>query len=608
MPTPMFVAGEAVAASKLQQLAQDDTISLDLEATTTNPTLGVGAGRGGTLWVNGQAVDLWFRIQFGTSPSAGSGEYEIPLPAAYPPATAMPAGAALGTVDLTDNSTGDTEVGVLVMDATNTRLKIKIAGTSEFVSNSAPWTWGANDSISGHARWFTDFEGGVSVGDDPAVQINLPWQIDTFVTPTVTTGTGGVEYTIRPGANSISDWNTALGAMNATGGNVIRFLAGQHNGEYRVRGDLIAGGGLPYGNAPAGVAGNHNIITADAGAIITGVQQGGFPYPAVSVEATAHWDVIGLTINGSDFQCLRYMYVTGTAGSRCRIMGNTLSNPEAAVLKVRGWFENAYNPSTYIDVDGNTLDGGDRVRAVPEFNEGFYVGTGYDPPTDLEWVDLTNNIRFRQNLVLRCQSDSLELKTGVDQIEITDNIFHSANLVAGTGGTSIPVGHITIIYANTARPGGDVAANVLFARNRVYGMAQASGTVRPPIIVGQGGPEIWSNIVWGCEAAAACHIDSGAGGMGTGIIFIDHNTSDGSFVSNVDAYGSITAANNVPDEAAPTFAGPTTGTADNEGQGPGSGFAITSLQGTAVVSARPDDATGAPANDPADPGALAVVP
>lgn len=603
MPIPQFAAGETLTAPKLQQLGDDLAYTPALDAASNDPTLGSGVTSTGFVWINGQQVDVYFTIPFGSGSTAGAGIYEVSLPTGFPPAAYMTPGMAVGTVSLEDNG-GNLRAGVAMLNATNTAFRIKDTQTNAFVANATPWAWASGYQITGRVSYLTDFTGGVTAPDPVTAPINQPWPIDTFTLPGVVPTGGGVEYTIRSGAESLTDWNNALASMNATGGNVVRFLPGQHNGEYRVRGDRIAGGPP---NAEAGVAGNHNVITADAGAIITGVQQGAsFAFPAISIEAILHWDVIGVTIDGSDFSGIRFMHSGGTSGSRARIQGNTVRNCEHTHIKVRGWFEGGYEPSEFIDVTGNVLDGGSRSRTSPEFAEGFYAGTGHSPPDDDEWVDLTNNVLFAKNLVMGMPSDSLELKTGCNLITIEDNVFHSAALVAGTGGTSIPVGHITLVYANTARPGGDVAVNNVFRRNRLYGLTQASGTVRAPIVVGRGGTDVYSNIVWGCEAAAACHLDSGAGGMGTGNINVDGNTSDGTFVSNVDGYGSLVQSNNIPDQHSVSFVGPTTDDANNSSQGAGSGFAITSGAGTGTGSGR-NDATDTAPNSPPDPGALAVV-
>lgn len=436
---------------------------------------------------------------------------------------------------------------------------------------------------------------------DAEFLINEPWPIDTFVVPTVTTGTNGVEYTIDP-ATSKADWNAALAAIAADtnrGGHVIRFLAGIHDdgGGYRVRGDTPAGGGNYHG-----ATGNHNTVTCDPGAIVKNTVDFN---PIIDIAAVDYWNVIGCNLDTCDqFAGIRVMAAQGDASSRLQIVGNTITNTEHACIAVQGWFASPYRVSRYVDVVGNVMDSGSRARANPEFNEGIYIGTGAT-----EWVDLTSDILVAKNVIDAVESDSIELKTGTTElgpIVIEDNVIRHARLVAGTGGTSIPVGHITLIYANTTRSGGDIAVDVTVRRNRIYDMDQVSGSVRGPIVVGRGGCEVYSNIVWDCQAAEAVHIDSGAGGMGTGTILVEFNTSDKTLVVNTDSYGSLTQQWNIPDQAAATFVGPTTGTAD-QGQGEGSGFAITSLQGTASGTA-PNDCTDTAANSPPDPGALAVVP
>lgn len=602
MPIPQFKPGQRVDAQTLQQLGDDSTYAIALTAATTDPGLGVGATRDVFVWTNGQAVSVFFNIVFGTSPTAGSGEYFINLPPGLPPAAAMPPLCGVGTVTLTDDSAGAERAAIVSIDPTNTQLRMKDPATQAKVTNAAPWTWAAGDSISGSAHYWTDFEGGTPVTNPtPTFPINTPWPIDQFSTPVVTVGTGGQEFLIPSGSGSMAAFTAALSSMNSTGGNVIRFQAGQHNGEYRVRGTKIAGG-----SAPSGVAGNHNIITADTGAVITGVQQGASPEPAIDISASDHWDVIGLTIDGSDFSGIRYMHSSGTAGSPCRVYGNTVMNCEHYHIKARGWFASPYAGVEHIDFVGNVIDGGTRSRTVPQFSEGFYFGVGPapGPPAVPEWVGGATNINCRQNVIRRTQAEAIELKPGCTDIVIEDNLIDSCDL-SPPSAQSTPTGHIMVIYANSARPGGDVPANVVVRRNRLYNLTQESGQTRAPIVIGAGGTECYSNLIWDCASPAAVHIDSGAGGMGTGTITVDHNTSDGTMVSNVDSYGSLVQANNIPDQAAATFVGPTTGTADN-GQGAGSGFAITSLAGTASGAGRVD-ATGTNPNSPPDPGALAVV-
>ncbi len=593
MAIPDFKPGEVVTAAKLRQLGDDSAYTPQLTAASATPDLGIGGTANGLVWANGQKVSIWFHLAFGSSPDAGNGEYFVSLPPGFPPTSDMPPMCAIGTCELVVG--GNERVGIVSLDATNTLLRIKDTATQSSVSHTNPAAWDTGDYMAGHVSYFTDFVGGTPSTPDLSFPINQPWPIDTFVTPTVSLGAGGVEYQIRPGTDSIPDWNLALSSMNGTGGNVIRFLPGQHDGEYRVRGSKKAGG-----SNPSGVAGNHNIITANPGAVISGVQQGAFDLPAVTIDAADHWDIIGLTIDGAYFSGIRYMYSEGTAGSPQRCMGNTVINCEHYCFKARGWFDGDREGSAHIIFEGNVADGGTRVSAVPTLREGFYVGAG-----DAEWEDDTNNITIAKNLIRRVQAEAVEIKTECQDWVIEDNIVESCILAPGDG-NSTPTGHITLMQANEVRPGGDVAINGVCRRNRIYNCTQESGPVRPPIQVGRGGIDVYSNIVWDCEASTAVEIVTGAGGMGTGTINVDGNTSDVTVVTNTAGYGSLTTDNNVPDQVSASFVGPTSGTAD-AGQGVGSGFAITDNQGTGTGAGR-NDATDTAPNDPLDPGALAVVP
>ncbi len=594
MVIPRFNPGERLSAAKLQQLGDTGTYLSLLTAAAANPDLGIGGIANGTWWINGQQVTVWFSIVFGSSADAGNGEYFIALPPGYPPASSMPANCGVGVFNVQDSSTGGERVAIASLDPNHTHIRMRMPDNQAKLTQGVPWTWASGDRLAGFVSYLTDFQGGAPEEVDLNFPIHQPWPIDTFIVPTVSVGSGGSEYVVRSGANSEPDFYAALSAMNSGGGNVIRFASGQHNGVYRVR-----GGKKPTGSpAPNGVFGNHNTITSDPGAVITGV--GDTTTPALDVSAADHWNIIGNTVFGADFSGIRYQYSSGASGSPNLAVGNTIIDCDHYGMKARGWFDDAAASSSYIDFIGNYVDGGTHVSGTPEFREGIYCGSG-----NAEWEDDTNHINIQKNWITRAQADSIEMKPGTDHYLIEDNLIWESAIVAGSGGTSIPTGHITLHYANSAEPGGDTAKTGVVRRNRLYSLSNDSGTTRPPILVGRGGIEVYSNIVWGCESATAVHVETGSGGMGTGTVTIDGNTSDGTVVNNVAGYGSVTTGNNVPDDVAASFAGPVTGSAD-QGQGPGSGFALADSQGTGTAPGR-NDATDTAPNSPPDPGALAVV-
>ena len=156
MVTPDFAAGEKLPAAKLQQLGDIVTTHAPtLEASTTDPTLGTAPTQWSTIWINGQLVTMFFAIQFGTgSPTAGSGTYYIPMPAAYP-ILAGTYDLAAGEVRLVDDSTGNEAADMCIFDVANDRFYMR--GTAGLVTDASPWTWATADSLLGRISWLTDF-------------------------------------------------------------------------------------------------------------------------------------------------------------------------------------------------------------------------------------------------------------------------------------------------------------------------------------------------------------------------------------------------------------------------------------------------------------------
>lgn len=153
MPSdPQFLAGQRLTAAKLQLLGFQDTYTPTLGASTTDPSLGTSPVQSGYVLRTANAVDLWIWLQFGSSPSAGSGTYQISIPTGYDFAPAF-FGAACGTAWLQDNSAGTVRVGVALADVITSTLWIRTTSDNTLVSNSAPWTWAQNDIISIHARY-----------------------------------------------------------------------------------------------------------------------------------------------------------------------------------------------------------------------------------------------------------------------------------------------------------------------------------------------------------------------------------------------------------------------------------------------------------------------
>jgi hypothetical protein len=115
-----------------------------LTATSSNPTLGTGSTRTGAYMQIGKMVTVRVTIKFGTSgTAAGSGTYEVSLPVT---AKTITVGRQQGSATFFDNSATDFGNGAVFIDNGAT-TKAKLSMDSTVVTNSAPWTWGANDQL-----------------------------------------------------------------------------------------------------------------------------------------------------------------------------------------------------------------------------------------------------------------------------------------------------------------------------------------------------------------------------------------------------------------------------------------------------------------------------
>lgn len=129
------------------------TYTPTLTATTTNPSLGSGVdvlhegrycqvGTGSGSQVSGRGC-----IQFGTSPSSGSGSYRVLLPVAA--ATSGTTFTVIGTASVYNASGGGIKVGVLTLvDSTHAKVLITAAVPNHELGASVPGSWADADSIS----------------------------------------------------------------------------------------------------------------------------------------------------------------------------------------------------------------------------------------------------------------------------------------------------------------------------------------------------------------------------------------------------------------------------------------------------------------------------
>ena len=158
MPIPQFLPGQTLPAAVLQQLGNDDSYTPDLLATTTDPTLGTNPTQIGLIWLNGQKVDVYFEIVFGTGAAAGSGNYRVALPGAYPFA-ASNVNFAIGTARFLDQSGSLERLGIVIADTASGTVEFRNTIDAAPITNAAPWTWADTDILNGHFSYLTDFGG-----------------------------------------------------------------------------------------------------------------------------------------------------------------------------------------------------------------------------------------------------------------------------------------------------------------------------------------------------------------------------------------------------------------------------------------------------------------
>lgn len=129
----------------------------ELTGSTTDPSMGTGVTQRGGYTMNGTIVHWWAQIAFGTSPSAGSGFYQLALPVT-PIARDVPLGNGVA-VDLSESGEINPLIPYLVpsfaayLETDATCAFIAAASTpgpaaSVFLSDTVPFAWAAGDLIN----------------------------------------------------------------------------------------------------------------------------------------------------------------------------------------------------------------------------------------------------------------------------------------------------------------------------------------------------------------------------------------------------------------------------------------------------------------------------
>jgi hypothetical protein len=136
-------SGQVLTAATLNTIgAEWETYTPALTASTTNPTLGTGSSVAGRYGQVNKIVCGQGKIDFGTAGvAAGSGFYYVSLPIA-----AQSSGKVIGQFQFYDSSTLAVYLGTLISDTT-TRSLMYYGNPSSIASDSAPFTWAANDFI-----------------------------------------------------------------------------------------------------------------------------------------------------------------------------------------------------------------------------------------------------------------------------------------------------------------------------------------------------------------------------------------------------------------------------------------------------------------------------
>lgn len=120
-----------------------------LTASTTNPTNWTQTGY---YTLSGKTAHAKFALTAGGSMTAGSGYYQVALPATA--ASDYPSRTPIGVVILYDSSTSNTGLVWPQLNASKSYARLNYTSTAPFggwtaTSNTVPWTWAASDEING---------------------------------------------------------------------------------------------------------------------------------------------------------------------------------------------------------------------------------------------------------------------------------------------------------------------------------------------------------------------------------------------------------------------------------------------------------------------------
>lgn len=373
---------------------------------------------------------------------------------------------------------------------------------------------------------------------------------------------GGQIFEVRPGTDSQSDFDAIPAQMNSTGGNVVRFLPGNHDGYYHFRGSAHDPG--PW---PSGVPGNHNCVDG-TGANITGINA--TTAASIDFKGNKYWDAHNLTITGGQF-ALRLMSAGGDASSPVRISNISASGTRDARIVFQAWFSDQTVPTQYVDASCLTVFGPNGMgNPNPQYSEGVYIGHG--SPMD---VDRTNNINIDGLHAYNLTSDAVDIKSAAHDITVRNYYIHDIDLNHFDPGGDTPTGAISVWSSNGGAVAG-VTPNISIEDGVIHSISGLNATFHHPISIGIDGVSVDTAIIWDHTSSSPIKVRPFSNVYGSTVdlrcitapegVLLDLFDPDGTNINVVETCN-IDSANVL----GTNFAGPTTGTAD-AGYGPGSGF------------------------------------
>jgi len=120
------------------------TYTPSLDGATTNPTLGTGSVQTGRFFRMGTLAVVHVYIGFGTSSVSGSGAYEVTLPSACPPSTALFTGEEI-VVGHGISDIGGTTYTISARPISATKIRFTSEGTTGDVDATNPAAYGDED-------------------------------------------------------------------------------------------------------------------------------------------------------------------------------------------------------------------------------------------------------------------------------------------------------------------------------------------------------------------------------------------------------------------------------------------------------------------------------